>query len=79
MARAALRWHVRELAARAEVSANTVTRIEGDHPANRATLAALARTFEQAGIEFLFGEAPGVRLHGGGSPRETAALENEES
>lgn len=52
MARAGLRWGVRELAERAEVSPNTVTRIEGDQPANPATLAALQRALEAAGIEF---------------------------
>lgn len=52
MARAALRLTVREIGAVAGVAANTVTRIEGGAPANRATLAALRRALEERGCEF---------------------------
>ncbi|NPD69325.1 transcriptional regulator (plasmid) [Lichenicola cladoniae] len=62
MARAALKLGVRELASAAKVSPATVTRIEGDNPANAATLAALRATLEAAGVEFTNGDAPGVRL-----------------
>jgi transcriptional regulator with XRE-family HTH domain len=55
MARAALKWGVRELAARAQVSPNTVTRIEKDKDANAATLQALERALTEGGVEFLEG------------------------
>ena len=64
MARAALRWQVRELANAARISANTVIRVESDMPANHTTLDAIRRVFEAEGIEFWGdGDAPGVRLH----------------
>ena len=64
MARAASRLSVRELAQIAEVAPNTVTRIEGGLPANTATLRAIQRALEGAGIEFIDenGCGPGVRL-----------------
>ncbi len=63
MARAALRWSVRELAARAGVSPTTVAAVEADKEARSATLAVIARALTDAGVEFSDGEAPGVRLH----------------
>ncbi|RDD60493.1 XRE family transcriptional regulator [Ferruginivarius sediminum] len=62
MARAALRMSVRDVAAAAHVSPNTISRIEADHPANSSTLMALRNAFETAGVEFTNGDAPGVRL-----------------
>src|SRR5215472_17566570 len=62
MARAALRWGVRELAERAGVTANTVTRIENGADAKQSTIDALQRALEAAGIEFTNGDQPGVRL-----------------
>jgi transcriptional regulator with XRE-family HTH domain len=64
MARSALKWGVRELAAKAQVSPATITRIEGDNPANAATLQALRTALENGGIEFIpeNGGGPGVRL-----------------
>ena len=66
MARAALRWGVRDLAAAAKVSPATVTRIEGegDAQANAATLAAIRTALEAAGVEFIpeNGGGAGVRL-----------------
>src|ERR1044072_7592547 len=62
MARAAVGWGVRELAARAGMTANTVTRIENGADAKQSTMDALQRTLEAAGIEFTNGEQPGVRL-----------------
>ena len=64
MARAALKWGVRDLAEKASVSPNTVTRIEADHPANASTLAAIRAALESAGVIFIpgNGEGPGVRL-----------------
>jgi transcriptional regulator with XRE-family HTH domain len=62
MARAAIRWGVRELVAKAGVTANTVTRIENGADAKQSTMERLQRTLEDAGIEFTNGERPGVRL-----------------
>jgi transcriptional regulator with XRE-family HTH domain len=62
MARAALKMNVRDLAAAAEVSPNTITRIEADLPSNASTLAAIRRVLEAAGAEFTNGNKPGVQL-----------------
>ena len=62
MARAAVGWGVRELAEKAGVTANTVTRIENGADAKQSTMDALQRALEAAGIEFTNGEQPGVRL-----------------
>ena len=62
MARAAIGWGVRELAAKAGVTANTVTRIENGSDAKQSTINALQRALEVAGIEFTNGDQPGVRL-----------------
>jgi transcriptional regulator with XRE-family HTH domain len=64
MARAALGWSVRELAAKAEIAANTVSRYENGADAYGDTLLKMQRVFENAGIEFIDenGGGPGVRL-----------------
>jgi hypothetical protein len=64
MARAVLKWGVREVAKAARVSPATVTRVEADQPANAATLAAIRTALEAAGVEFIDenGGGPGVRL-----------------
>jgi hypothetical protein len=64
-ARAFLRWPVAELAKRANIGVMTVRRAEAsdDAPSMLANnMDAIRRAFEAAGIEFLDGEAPGVRL-----------------
>jgi transcriptional regulator with XRE-family HTH domain len=53
MARAALKWGVRDLARNANVTPTTISRIEAGRPAFQATLEALRIAFEAAGIEFL--------------------------
>jgi transcriptional regulator with XRE-family HTH domain len=62
MARAAVGWGVRELAEKAGVTANTVTRIENGADAKQSTMDALQGALEAAGVEFTNGEQPGVRL-----------------
>ena len=64
MARAALKWGVRDVAREAKVSPATVTRIEADEKANASTLAAICAALEAAGVEFIAenGGGPGVRL-----------------
>jgi transcriptional regulator with XRE-family HTH domain len=62
MARAAVGWGVRELAAKAGITANTVTRIENGADAKHSTIERLRGALEAAGIEFTNGDQPGVRL-----------------
>ena len=64
MARAALGWGVRELAEKAGVTANTVTRIENGADAKQSTIEAMQKVMEAAGVIFIpaNGEDVGVRL-----------------
>ncbi len=65
MARAALGWSVRDLASRAGLAANTVSRFENGSDAYGDTLAKIQRALEQAGIIFIDqidDAGPGVRL-----------------
>ena len=64
MARTALGWGVRELAAAADVAADTVTRFERGVILKDRTVTALRAALEEAGVIFIEenGEGPGVRL-----------------
>ena len=65
-ARAMLGWTARALARKAYVADFTIEWIEGDGKMtvkDRKALVAIQATLEAAGIEFLGGHAPGVRLH----------------
>jgi transcriptional regulator with XRE-family HTH domain len=64
MARAAIGWGVRELAAAAKVSIDTVARFERGDELKERTIEAMQRALEAAGIEFTDGNGggPGVRL-----------------
>ena len=62
MARAAVGWGVRELAKKAGITANTVTRIENGADAKQSTVDRLQRALEAAGVEFTNSDQPGVRL-----------------
>jgi transcriptional regulator with XRE-family HTH domain len=62
-ARAMLRWTVAELSQRAEVAPNTVIRFEADRGVQTASVAAIQRALEAAGVEFL--PDNGVRLRTG--------------
>jgi transcriptional regulator with XRE-family HTH domain len=64
MARAALGWNVRELAEKAGITANTVSRVENGADSKSSTLESIRRTLEGAGIIFIpaNGEDEGVRL-----------------
>jgi transcriptional regulator with XRE-family HTH domain len=68
MARSAMGWGVREVAEKAGVTANTVSRIELGADAKQSTIDAIRRVFEAHGIEFTNGEKPGVR-----APRDPSA------
>lgn len=67
-ARALLKLSVREVAARAKVTPNTVSRIEQDDVGPRGpqpvTIQAIKRVYEEAGVVFISsnGQGPGVRL-----------------
>jgi transcriptional regulator with XRE-family HTH domain len=71
MARAALKWGVRDLAEKSGVTANTISRFENGADAYGETIAKLERTLQAAGISFIReGEispsgGPGIRLHCG--------------
>jgi transcriptional regulator with XRE-family HTH domain len=62
MARSALGLGVRELAAAAKVSVDTVARFERGDALKERTIEALQRALEAAGVEFTNGDQPGVRL-----------------
>ena len=64
MARAALGIGVRELAAAAKVSVDTVARFERGDELKERTVEALRNVFLHAGVEFIDenGGGPGVRL-----------------
>jgi transcriptional regulator with XRE-family HTH domain len=64
MARAAIGWGVRELAKKADVTANTVNRIENGADAKQSTMDRIQEALEAAGVEFIDenGGGPGVRL-----------------
>ena len=69
MARAALNWTVRDLAAAAGLHRNTITNIEvGRYAGDPDTIATIERVLKTAGIEFIDenGGGPGVRLRKSG-------------
>ena len=72
MARAAVGWGVRELAEKAGVTANTVTRIENGSDARLSTMDKLRQALEAAGVEFIEenGGGPGVRLRKPQKPKD---------
>jgi len=73
MARAALGWGVRELGAKAGISANTVSRFETGGGAMVETLVQIQTALEKAGIVFIYADeygGPGVRLRNA-PPRST--------
>ncbi len=68
MARAALGWSIADLAQKAQVSTNTVVRLESGATSLRPrTVMDIRRTLEDAGIEFIDenGGGAGVRMKKG--------------
>lgn len=65
MARAALDIGVRELAALAKVSPNTITRFERGEALQPRTVETIKSALEKEGVEFIpeNGKGAGVRLH----------------
>lgn len=64
MARVAVGWGVRELAAAADVSPNTIARLERGEELKASTIEAIRSALEAVGIEFIpeNGGGAGVRL-----------------
>jgi transcriptional regulator with XRE-family HTH domain len=65
-ARALLRWTAEELAERSKLGVATIRRaeaVDGPIPITVANADTIVRAFEEVGIEFINGDAPGVRLH----------------
>ena len=69
MARVALSWGVRDLAAAAKVSPNTIARLERGETLYPRTLDVIRTAFEAAGVEFIpeNGGGVGVRLKARGA------------
>ena len=63
MARAALGWTAKDLAAAAGLSKNTVHTVEADEDTRPSTLTAIEAALVKAGVEFIDGDVPGVRVH----------------
>lgn len=58
-----LDWSQQDLADNARLSVVTIHQFErGATQPHRATMDVIVRTFEAAGIEFIDGDAPGVKL-----------------
>jgi ribosome-binding protein aMBF1 (putative translation factor) len=64
MARGGLGWGVRDLAAKAKVSVETIVRFENGERLRDQTLGKMRAALEKAGVEFIDenGGGPGVRL-----------------
>jgi ribosome-binding protein aMBF1 (putative translation factor) len=64
MARSGLGWGVRDLAAKAKVSVETIVRCENGEHLRDQTLGKMRASLEKAGVEFIAenGGGPGVRL-----------------
>lgn len=65
MARAGLGLQVVEVAKLAKVAHTTILRFERGEELKPRTVEAIQRAYETAGIEFISGSAPGVRVHFG--------------
>ena len=61
-ARGLLNWDQNDLAAASELSRSSIQKAEKENVADR-TLRDIYRAFTAVGIEFVNGNAPGVRLH----------------
>lgn len=64
MARAALKWSVRDLAEKSGITANTISRIENGSDTRTSTVARLRSALEAGGVIFIpaNGGGAGVRL-----------------
>ena len=62
MARAAVGWGVRDLAAAAHMSPDTIARLERGESLYPRTVDAIRAALEAAGVTFTNGDEPGVKL-----------------
>jgi transcriptional regulator with XRE-family HTH domain len=62
MARAALNIGIRELAKRARVAPSTISRLEAGDTLQPRTVDAIRQALERAGVQFIDGDEPGVRI-----------------
>jgi transcriptional regulator with XRE-family HTH domain len=62
MARAALKLSVRELAKMAQVATGTIVRLEAGETLQPRTIDVIRHALEKAGVVFINGDEPGVRL-----------------
>ncbi|PYC47268.1 transcriptional regulator [Litorivita pollutaquae] len=64
MARAALRWSVRDLADKSGITANTISRIENGSDTRTSTIESIRKALEAGGVIFVpeNGAGVGVRL-----------------
>lgn len=60
--RALLDWSIRDLAKHADVHPNRISSFENGHTADPYKLEQMKAALEAAGVEFLYGSKPGVRL-----------------
>jgi len=56
------RLFMRELAALAKVSPNTITRVDAGRQSNSSTVAAIRAALESAGVTLTNGGEPGIKL-----------------
>jgi transcriptional regulator with XRE-family HTH domain len=62
VARAILDLSIEQLAKKAGVTADIILRIEAGAPLDEDALAKVAAAFEAEGVEFTFGDRPGVKI-----------------
>ncbi|PWB89881.1 transcriptional regulator [Methylocystis sp. MitZ-2018] len=62
-ARGLVNWSVRDLSERSGIHRNTITNFEtGKSGGEESTLAAICSALRSAGVEFTYGDEPGVKL-----------------
>ncbi len=62
VARAILKWSVADLAKRAKLSEDTIVGIEEGAILDDGIIGKAQTAFEAAGVEFTFGDRPGVKI-----------------
>ncbi len=62
MARAALQLGIRDVAKLAGVAPSTISRLEAGETLQPRTIEAIRRALEKAGVKFINGDKPGVRM-----------------
>jgi transcriptional regulator with XRE-family HTH domain len=60
--RALLGWSIRDLAEKINVHRNTISNYENERTGDPAILMRMKTALEAGGVEFLYGDRPGVRL-----------------